>query len=163
MLHTQITGVTHMDLSKLFTLDFGVVLVYLALTLYIGMRAGKGIKTMRDYVLGERDGYATPILVATFFATEAGSGTIMGTSEKVFIGGIIWAFVRMGRSISFFAMARYIAPYMDRFHEKLSLGEVMGSFYGRPGQILGSFAGIARCIGAVGAQIAAVGYLFHYF
>ena len=152
-----------MDLSRLFTLDFGVVLIYLAFTLYVGMRSGKGIKTMRDYVLGEQGGYATPILVATLFATLVGSGAIMGTAEKVFAVGIIWVFVNMGPSIRYFIIARYVAPYMDRFHKKLSLGEMMGGFYGKPGQVIGGFAGAVRCTGDVAGQIVAIGYLFHYF
>ena len=154
-----------MNTSNLFTLDTAIVAGYLLITLVIGLRAGRGIKTMQDYVIGTSgtQRYGTPVLVAAFVATGIGGGSTVGESEKIFKLGLIWVFVALGVMFRQFLVAFYIAPHLGRFDEKLSVGEMMSTFYGKPGQIVTGIAATIRCVGSVGAQAAAIGYLFHYF
>ena len=72
------------------TLDFAIVAFYLLLTLVVGLATSRNIKTMKEYVIGDRKSRTTPVLVATFFATVVGAGTVVSTTEKIFAGGLIW-------------------------------------------------------------------------
>ena len=67
-------------MSNLLTLDFAVVAVYLLVTLVVGLYYGKGIKTMKQYVIGDRRRYSTSVLVAAVFATGVGGGSTVGTA-----------------------------------------------------------------------------------
>ena len=72
-------------MSQLMNIDFAIVILYLLVTLIIGLYSGRGIKTMKDYVIGDRDKYTTPVLVMTLLATLLGGGSTSGTVEKIFI------------------------------------------------------------------------------
>ena len=50
------------------SLDYLIVYTFLAITLIIGMKAGKGIKNIREYAIGDKV-YGVAILVFTFLAT----------------------------------------------------------------------------------------------
>ncbi|MEM7495134.1 MAG: sodium:solute symporter family protein, partial [Myxococcota bacterium] len=154
-----------MNTTNLFTLDTAIVAAYLLITLIIGLRAGRGIKTMQDYVIGTSGvkTYGTPVLVAALIATQIGGGSTVGLSEKIFTTGLIWLFISIGEGLRQFLVAFFVVPYFGRFEEKLSVGEMMGGFYGVPAQVVTGFMGAIRCAGEVGVQIAAIGYLFHYF
>ncbi|MEM7403559.1 MAG: hypothetical protein AAF310_06125, partial [Myxococcota bacterium] len=83
-------------MQQYLTLDFAIVAAYLLLTLVVGLITGRGIKTMKDYVIGDRKRLTTPVLVATYFATVVGAGTVVGSVEKIFAGGIIWVCAGLG-------------------------------------------------------------------
>ncbi|MEM7589557.1 MAG: ATP-binding protein [Myxococcota bacterium] len=150
-------------MSHLLTLDNAIVALYLLVTLVVGLYYGRGIKTMKDYVIGDRKRYSTTVLVAAVFATVLGGAGTLGLAEKVFAGGLIWVIVFLGNPISKMIMAWFIAPHVMRFHKKLSVGEMMGDFYGKPGRMVTGITGAAKSVGSVGAQIGAIGYVFYYF
>ncbi|MEM7495237.1 MAG: sodium:solute symporter family protein, partial [Myxococcota bacterium] len=156
-----------MNTTNLFTLDTAIVAAYLLITLIIGLRAGRGITTMQDYVIGTSGvkTYGTPVLVATLFATEVGGGSTIGLSEKIFATGLIWLFAYLGVVLGLFLVAFFVAPHLGRFDftGKLSVGEMMGGFYGTPGRVVTGIAGTIRSVATTGVQIAAMGYLFQYF
>ncbi|MEM7495713.1 MAG: hypothetical protein AAF471_06215, partial [Myxococcota bacterium] len=83
-------------MSHLLTIDTAVVAFYLLITLIIGIRAGRGITTMQQYTIGDPKSHTTFIVVAAIFATEVGGGSTIGTAEKAFTIGLIWALVEFG-------------------------------------------------------------------
>ncbi|MEM7589269.1 MAG: sodium:solute symporter family protein, partial [Myxococcota bacterium] len=123
-------------MSNLLTLDFAIVAIYLLVTLAVGLYYGKGITTMKQYVIGDRKRYSTGVLVATLFATLVGGGSTIGQSERVFALGVIWCCVALGDPIEKYLIARHFAPCMPRFRSKLSVGAMMGGFYGKIGRII---------------------------
>lgn len=143
-------------------LDIAVIGTFLLSTLIIGFYFGKKITTVQEYATGGRN-FTTPVLVSTIFATWVGAGTIFGMPSKVFSFGIVFVLVFFGIAISNLFVARYVTPRMTRFLGMISVGEIMENFYGKPGRIVTGFLGVILCIGQLGAQIAAIGYLFDYF
>ena len=74
--------------SNYFSIDHIIVYAFLAITLLVGFWYGRGIKTIREYAIGDRK-FGTGLLLLTFLATRIGGRTIVGESMKVYSIGII--------------------------------------------------------------------------
>ncbi|MEM7588554.1 MAG: hypothetical protein AAF320_00070, partial [Myxococcota bacterium] len=144
-------------------LDLSIIGVYLLITLAVGSWFGRKVDSMKEDAIGNRD-FATAIVVMTMIATIFGAGSTLGHSEKAFSLGITYAAANLGFPIGWWLVSRYIAPRMVRFHSQnmLSVGEMMGSLYGKPGRIITGIAATLSCTAVCGAQIAALGYVCHY-
>jgi len=68
------------------TLDWGIVAVYLAGTVAIGLFANRYIKDMADYIVAGRS-LKSYISVATMLGSEIGLVTVMYAAQKGFTGG----------------------------------------------------------------------------
>ncbi|MEM7589788.1 MAG: sodium:solute symporter family protein [Myxococcota bacterium] len=143
-------------------LDIGIVVAYLVITLAIGLWAGKGVNTVKQYAIGSKN-YGTFIIVATLFATNVGGGSTIGTTEKVLTVGVMYALITLGMPVNKFVTAYCVAPFMNRFRNKISIGEIMHTCYGKPGQVITGIMGTLLAIGIVGGQIGALGYVGNYF
>jgi Na+/proline symporter len=82
-------------IMNFFTVDYLIVYAFLTITLFIGLRAGKGVKTLREYAIGTGE-YGTAILVFTFLATNIGGGSTLDATSDVFSNGIIGAVTSLG-------------------------------------------------------------------
>ena len=54
-----------------FDIDIAMFLIFLAVTLFVGLRYSRDIKNIKDYALGGRD-FSTVAIVATILATWIG-------------------------------------------------------------------------------------------
>ncbi len=72
--------------SNFATLDWVIVVVYLAATVAIGLYANRYIKDMADYIVAGRS-LKSYISVATMLGSEIGLVTVMYTAQKGFTGG----------------------------------------------------------------------------
>lgn len=138
--------------------DYLIVYAFLFITLFIGLRAGRGIKDLRDYALANKT-YSTFAIVLTYLATNIGGGTILGGTKEVFTNGIIATAAMMGMSVSFVLRAIFIAPRMHRFKDCLTLGDVMGSLYGPSSKVITGSLGLVFSLGVLGIQLNALGLL----
>ncbi len=146
--------------------DTIVVVLYFCATLLVGIVTGRGVATVRQYVLGNRKHYNTWALSAALFATVVGGATTIGQASKIFAEGIIWLISGFGLSLALgrFITALWIAPKMrNRFDSELSVGEVMHTLYGKPARIVTGLAAACASLGFVAAQIGAIGVLFQSF
>jgi len=66
--------------------DWGIVAVYLAASVFIGLAVKKYVGNMTDYVTAGR-GVGTALGVATMTGTEMGLVTVMYSAQKGFVGG----------------------------------------------------------------------------
>ena len=144
----------------MYSIDYWIVFIYLFLILVMGLLAGRGIKSLEGFAVAGRN-YTTLIIFATLSASFIGGGFTMGNAEKVFILGIVNIFALWGFSLKEILVASFIAPRMDRFSGVISVGDIMGRSYGKPGQIVAGFFGVLLCSGIVGAQVGAMGYVFN--
>lgn len=143
-------------------IDVSIVGGYLLLTLVVGLYQSRKIKDMRDYAVAEKN-YATPIMVATIFATWVGGESTLGMAEKVFNVGGIFILVFFGSFINKLIIGQFIAPRMGKFRDAISIGDMMEQYYGISGKIITGIAGTLLCIGTLGAQVSAIGYFFQFF
>ncbi|MEM7495690.1 MAG: sodium:solute symporter family protein, partial [Myxococcota bacterium] len=149
--------------DRLLTLDFGVVALYLLVTLIVGIVKGRGVKTMEQFAIGPLDRYATVVLVATLLSSRFGGTATVGVSGRVFRSGMILFVAQMGTFAGYMLMSKIVAPYAGRFRGMVSAGDMMGSFYGGSARIVTGIAGVCFCLVGLSVQIGAVCYFCQYF
>ena len=138
--------------------DLIIVVGFLLFVLAVGIYKGRGIKTMVQYSVGNRN-FPTSVLVATIFATLVGGGSTIGLAEKVYVWGLVFLLTNIGMPINKLIIAKFIAPHMNRFKKMITVGDMMASFYGKNAKVITGIAGTCVTIGYVGAQIIALGYM----
>ena len=144
------------------SLDHLVVCVFLLITLVVGLWAGRGIKDIREYAIANRV-YGTGVLTITFLATLIGGSTIMGVVKNVFNDGIIpFITICVGPVVCMVWMALWVAPKMIHFEGCLTMGDVMGTLYGKQVQVATGVVGFLFTLCAVSAQIMALAYVYEF-
>ncbi|MEM7589120.1 MAG: sodium:solute symporter family protein [Myxococcota bacterium] len=153
-------------MNRLAHVDAAVVALYFCTTLLIGLFTSRGISTVQQYVLGDRKQYSTWTLSVALFATVVGGATTIGQASKIFAEGLVWLVSGFGLSLALgrFVTALWIAPAMRRrFDRELSVGEIMNTLYGKPARVVTGIAAATASLGFVGAQMGAMGMVFHSF
>ncbi|MEQ9115589.1 MAG: ATP-binding protein [Rickettsiales bacterium] len=143
-------------------IDLFVVCIYLALALLVGIWKGRGIKTISDYAVANKS-YPTIILVMTIAATWYGGEDAIGIPEKVYSLGIIFMFFQCTNLVAKFIIAYFIAPKATEFKSCISVGDVIGTLYGKFPRVVTALCGTLIAMGKIGVQIGALGYVFHHF
>lgn len=144
-------------------MDFAVVIIYLLVVLVVGMRRGYRINSIREYAVGDKN-FSIAVLIATISATYIGGGSTLGSTERIFKAGLIYALVIIICNLIYkFTIAYVITPLFDRLQHCISFGEVMGSFYQRPAQILTGFFGAIRCMSIFATQTTGMAFIFNFF
>lgn len=153
---------TDIKRSFFIMIDLSIIIAYLLITIVVGFVKGRNVTTMKDFSVASYN-YSTPVIVATISATLIGGETIFGITEKVYDEGLIYILACMALPLSTALLAFVLAPRFGRFHGMISVGDVMGSFYGKPGKVITGIAGVLLSVGYVGAQVSAIGYFCNYF
>lgn len=127
-------------------LDWGIVAIYLALSVAIGVLANKYVGGMSDYVVAGR-GMRTALGIATLTGTEMGLVTVMYSAQKGFTGGFA-AFhigIMAGGLAFFIGVTGFIVTRLRR-ERVLTIPEYYGRRFGKPTQVIGglmlAFGGI---------------------
>ncbi|MBN2752161.1 MAG: sodium:solute symporter family protein [Rhodospirillaceae bacterium] len=139
-----------------------IVAVYLAVVLLIGVWAGRGVKTLEDYATAGKT-FGMMAIFATLSASFIGGGFSMGNAEKVFLVGVSNIVALWGFSLKEILVARFIVPQMVRYPDAISVGDIMDAHYGRGARIFSGVFGVVLCAGILGAQVGAMGHVFHLF
>ncbi|MCM2343723.1 MAG: sodium:solute symporter family protein [Alphaproteobacteria bacterium] len=138
----------------------GFVIVYLAITIAIGLYAARRVHNATDYVVAGRS-LPLYITVATVFATWFGSETVLGISSTFLeegIGGIISD--PFGAAMCLILVGLLFAGPLYRM-KLLTIGDFYRRKYGRTIEVLVSIAIMISYLGWVGAQIAALGIVLN--
>lgn len=144
-------------------IDLVIVVLYLVITLAVGIFSGYGIKSMKDFSVSAKI-FPTSVLVSTIFATWMGGDDLIGVSERIYSVGLAFFVIAMGQSLSFFFHAYVIAPKIIRgFSNKISIGEIMGDLYGKPGQLMSGIANVLFSVAYIAVQVKAIGYVCSLF
>lgn len=141
--------------------------------LLIGLHTTKApIRVMKDYALGIGPGYKYSLwaLVGTLVATEFGAGSLLGDSNKIFKLGLGWLLVKLTIPVLYLIIGEFVAPRFKKILEAnkseeqpfLSVGDIMGHSYGQIAKVITGFCGLLMCIGVLGAQVSAIGWLLNY-
>ena len=142
--------------------DIVIVISYLVITLAIGMYTGRGVKSLKEYSISNQE-FSTPVLIATIAATLIGGGSSMGLASKIFVYGIPFFFIFMGRPLTNLFWAYFVAPRMGAFNGRLSVADVMGQMYGKWVQVVVAISGVLLSLGQMATQVTATGFIFEYF
>ncbi len=119
---------------------------------------------MADFSVAKRN-YNTTVMVATTCATLVAAENVMYASQRVFEIGILYAVVALGIPLSNFVTAYLVIPRLAYIPYKkfISVGDLIGSFYGKKAKIITGLAAAVFCLGSVGGQVCAIGYFCDYF
>jgi len=127
-------------------LDWGIVALYLVLSVAIGLIANRYVANMADYVVAGR-GVRTALGIATLTGTELGLVTVMYSAQKGFTGGFAAFHIGLAACVVafFVGLTGFIIVPLRR-HKVLTIPEFYGKRFGRRTQILGglvlAFGGI---------------------
>jgi SSS family solute:Na+ symporter len=135
------------------------VLIFLLINLFIGIWAGRGVKTIEDYAIGKKN-WSTGALVMTILATEfTGSNLFRGTngfykygisSFAPLIGLII------SRLINFF----FVSKNIKKFKGLQTMGDVSEKLYGKESKIFTGMISIIYALIVCGMQIEILSLIF---
>jgi Na+/proline symporter len=125
--------------------------VFLLINLLVGLWAGKGVKTLRDYSLGKKD-FSTGALTATIVATWISGSFMTFKLAQVYNEGWYFILPFMGNSLALLVTGLWLVPRMGEFLSNLSVAEALGDLYGKTVRIITAICGILVSIGGVAIQ-----------
>ncbi len=133
-----------------------ILAAFLSTTLALGLWAGRGVKTMKDYALANRS-LGAGVLTITLLATFIGSGDLtfpfdVANSDLAF--GIIDP---LSIVFSFILTGLVIVPNMVYFTNCFTTGDLMEKLYGRAARILSGIVSLFVSILVVSTQLKAIG------
>ncbi|MEM7494816.1 MAG: sodium:solute symporter family protein, partial [Myxococcota bacterium] len=143
-------------------IDLWIVGAYLVATLVIGLYFGWKLESFKEFAIGDRK-IGTMALFATMFATAIGAGTTLAASEKVFVLGTVFIFIRFGLFIASVLHSLVFKDMSKCLESSISIGDIVGYFYGKSGKLISGVVTVIAYTGYIGLQVKAIGYLFEYF
>ncbi|MCS7083760.1 MAG: sodium:solute symporter family protein [Aquificaceae bacterium] len=135
-----------------------LIVLYLILTLSIGLLASLLIKNSKDYILAGRN---LPLYMATFvsFATWFGSETILGASSVMAKDGLYGVIEDpFGAALCLILVGIFFARPLYRLN-LLTIGDFYKSIFGRKVEIVASLMMVFSYFGWIGAQMLAIGII----
>lgn len=123
----------------------------------VGLWSSRGVRDFDDFALS-RGHFGSGALAMTVVATGVGGGVVVGMAEKGYAMGIGCAIGLLGFALQLFLIGR-LAPKIVRLGAPLSVGEMIGQYYGKAARIATGLLWLAFCAGIIAAQLAALGML----
>lgn len=136
------------------------VIIYLLISIGIGLYAATRVKNSTDYALAGRS-LPLYMIIATTFATWFGAETVLGISAT-FIEGGLGGVVEdpFGAAFCLILVGMFFAGKLYKMM-LLTIGDFYRQRYGRTVEVLTSLTIMASYLGWVAAQITALGLVFH--
>ena len=134
-----------------------LVLLFLLLTLIVGVVAGGNIKNLREYAVAGTK-CSLPVLLFTMLASEIGGALTVGAAGEIYRDGIGILLVIVGLIIGIKMVSKFVAPNFDRrFEGMISMGDIIEKFYGAKVETWSVTILSITHILAIGAQFIALG------
>ena len=145
-----------------FNVEAVVFIAFLLLNLGIGLYYGRGVKTIQDYALGNRN-FSTGALVSTIIATWVGGDYLFITMAEVYTTGLHYAIGCLGMVTCLLLNAYLFAPRMREFLGSVSVASAMGDLYGPQVRIISAISGTIASAGFIAVQFKVFGYVLENF
>ncbi len=137
----------------------GFVILYLALSVGIGIYAATRVKSAQDFVVAGRH-LPLPIVTATVFATWFGAETVLGISATFVKEGLSGVVADpFGASLCLVIAGLFFAPLLYRMN-LLTIGDYYRVRYNRSVELLMTLCIMVSYLGWVSAQVVALGLVF---
>ena len=145
------------------TLDQKIVIIFLSITLLIGVLASRSIKNFKDYALS-KNRYNLIAITFTLIATMVGGASTSGTIAEIYEHGLLYAGASTGFIVGIILLAKFIAPKFDnRFDGMVSSSDMIQRYFGNKAEKLSAFVSCIQCLGTIAAQIVVLGHLSNTF
>lgn len=137
-----------------------LVIVYLLVTIAIGLVAAKRVKNSADFAIAGRK-LPLMMIVTTTFATWFGSETVLGIPAK-FVNGGLHTVVEdpFGAGFCLILVGLFFAARLYRM-TLLTISDYFRERYGRSVEVVCSLIIMVSYLGWVSAQVTALGLVFH--
>ena len=142
-------------------IDLVIFLLFLIITLCVGLYWGRGVKNIQEYAIGNRN-FRTTTLVATIVATFLGGDFLFITLDEVYRTGLHYAIACLGMPMGLIVVAFVFIPRMGEFLGRLSIAESIGTIYGKEIRIISGICGAACISGFIGVQFRVFGSCIGY-
>ncbi len=143
-------------------IDATIFMGFLALNLIFGLMASKGVSTMRAYSIGDKK-FSTATIASTIVATWIGGSFFVTILTETYIQGLGFILViTLGDLLNLLIIAKFFAPRMGEFLNKLSIAEAMGDLYGKNVRMITAVSGFISISGIIAIQLKISGLLFEY-
>ncbi len=140
--------------------DAAIVVGYLGILVAVGLRGGHLVKNAADFTAADKR-YGTAVMVATLSASFIGGGYSSGNAAAAYENGIGTALTLFGFGIGMVLTGKYLVPGVARFPHARTVGDILGTAYGRGARVMGGVFSYVCCAGVVGAQMGSIGLVFH--
>ena len=135
------------------------VLVYLLISISIGLYAATRVRNATDYAVAGRS-LPMPVVIATVFATWFGSETVLGIPARFAEQGLSGTVEDpFGASLCLIFVGLFFARKLYRMN-LLTIGDYYKQRYNRTVEVIVSLCIVASYLGWVSAQITAMGLVF---
>ena len=145
---------------KSFDIDCLIIYAFLLITLVIGLRAGRGIQTIREYAVGNKR-FGTVALTLTFLATNIAGASIFNIVAMIVDDGIIITAALLSLMFMFVFFALFIAPHAAKFPHCFTMGDLVGHFYGSGGQLIAGCLGLLTSLCIATMELSMLGEVGH--
>jgi SSS family solute:Na+ symporter len=136
------------------------VILYLLISVGIGLYASTRVRSAKDYVVAGRN-LPLPVVTGTVFATWFGAETVLGTSSTFVqdgLGGVVAD--PFGASLCLIIAGLFFAPRLYRMN-LLTLGDFYRARFNRWVELVMSICIMISYLGWVSAQVTALGLVFN--
>lgn len=144
------------------SLDFLVIVFYLLIITWVGIRQSRKIRDMRMFAIGTCT-FSTPVIITAAFVTLVDGNDTIGLATNVYSEGLLFALVCLGPATSLLLVAFLIAPKMQPFTGLISSGDILGKLYGRHAKILGGIGVVIEATVLTAGQVMAIGFVMSLF
>lgn len=148
--------------SNAHPIDIAIFVVFLIVTLVVGLSHGRQAKTIRDYALGGKN-FSTATLIATILATYFGGGSFYYGLANTYSQGLSFYISLLGAPLCLLLTGQVLAVRMGNFLNNLSVAEAMGEMYGKKIRSISAISGIAGQIGYVAIQFQVIARVLSLF
>ncbi|MHB9146953.1 MAG: sodium:solute symporter family protein [Candidatus Amoebophilus sp.] len=132
-------------------IDSALFITFLGINLIVGLLAGRHVKTLRDYSIGNKD-FSTATITSTIVATWIGGGFMFYTLQNIYTSGLQFILVTMGGTLCLLFTGQVLAVRMGEFLNNFSVAEAMGELYGPIVRLITAISGILGQIGYIAIQ-----------
>ena len=150
------------NLLSSISIDFIIVLIFLAINLVVGFHKGRGVKNISDFALGGRN-FSTFTLVATLVAILATGSSFTITLCRTYSQGINYVIASSGIALSFFIIGYVFVPRMSKFLGDISVADTMGKLYGDKVKLITAIAGSIGATGIIAVQFKVFAVMINLF
>ena len=133
------------------SIDTALFSVFLIITLVVGLMAGRRVKNLREYSIGNKT-FSTATVTSTIVSTWFGGGFIFYGLQNIYTSGLQFIIPLLGSSLCLLFTGRVLAVRMGEFLNNISVAEAMGNLYGPIVRIITAISGILGSIGYIAIQ-----------
>ncbi|MCP3659378.1 MAG: hypothetical protein GY830_03290 [Bacteroidetes bacterium] len=148
-------------IANIDTTSLLIVGAFLLITLFIGLWAGRNVKTFKEYALGKR--FSPVSLTLTILATWIGGQSIIGSIGDIYRIGILSFIPWIAVCIQLVLIGLIFSKSISKFKGSYTAGDLMEKFYGTKAKILTGACITIWDIFNISIQLLMLGRVFENF